>query len=402
MIYDFDRVWDRRTSDSGKWNRFGEDVLPMWVADMDFQSPPAILQALQERVAHGFFGYGGATAALSETICARLATEQNWQVSPEDIVYLPGLVCGLNVVTRAVGNTGDSVLVNTPVYPPFLSAPINQGRMTQTADMAVSRKSDSSGEILYYEPDLDALQAAVTEQTRLFILCNPHNPVGRAFTKEELSQLGEFCLRNNLVICADEIHADLLLDETRHYSLAALDPELAQRTITLLAPSKTFNLPGLGLSFAVIQDPGLRATFQSAKAGIVPHPNVLGYVAAQAAYTECDDWLIQLRAYLTANRDFLLDFFGQNFPNVPLTAPEATYLGWIDFRTAFLDAGIDAAPAKYLLDAAKVALGNGEDFGTAGSGFVRINFGCPRALLQEGLERIGNALAELPEKAAVG
>lgn len=396
MAHLFDQVYERRASDSGKWNYFGPDVLPMWVADMDFPSPPAVLQALQARIEHGFFGYGGAAKELSEVVCERLAREQGWAVAPDEIVYLPGLVCGLNVVTRAIGNPGDGVLVNTPVYPPFISAPVNQGRLTQTADMAISRRQGANGQtLLHYEPDLDALQAAVTPETRLFILCNPHNPVGRAYSEAELTAIGEFCLRNNLVLCSDEIHADLLLGDTSHHAVAALNQEFAARSITLLAPSKTYNLPGLGLSLAVIPDPGLRASFQQAAAGIVPHPNVLGYVAALAAYRDCDEWLAQLCAYLTGNREYLLDFFARNFPEIPMTAPEATYLGWLDFNPLGMD-GIDHSnPFDFFLEQAKVALGNGEHFGQAGTGFARINFGCPRSLLVEGLERMGNALTEL-------
>ncbi|MEX1020603.1 MAG: MalY/PatB family protein [Litorilinea sp.] len=390
MAFDFDTVVERRGTDSAKWNRFGDDVLPMWVADMDFPSPPAVIAALHKRIEHGFFGYSFGSAQLSDVICERLAREQQWEVTPDDLVYLPGLVCGLNIVTRAVGEPGDGVLVNTPVYPPFLSAPTNQGRTIQTADMALTRqpRPQGAGEILYYTPDLDALQAAVTDETRLFILCNPHNPVGREFTRDELTQLGEFCVRNNLTICSDEIHADLLLGDTHHTSIAGLDSELADQTITLLAPSKTFNLPGLGLSVAVIQNEALRTRFRSVMAGIVPHPNILGYTAALTAYTECDEWLTELRAYLTANRDYMVDFVTAHFPHIPLTVPEATYLGWLDLRGAQLGDN----PADALLETAKVAVGNGADFGAAGQGFVRINFGCPRALLQEGLERIGQGL----------
>ena len=387
MGYDFDTIIDRRASDSSKWHFFSEDVLPMWVADMDFRSPEPILSALHERVDHGVFGYGGLTAKLREVICERMARLYNWEIHPEAVVSLPGLVCGLNVVSRAIGDRGDGALVSTPVYPPFLSAPLNQDRELHSAPLA---KMERNGH-LFYGFDADAFEQAIRPNTRLFILCNPHNPTGRAYTRTELTQMAESAMRHDLVICSDEIHCDLLLDGTQHIPLASLAPEIAERTITLMAPSKTFNVPGLGCSLAIIPNADLRRQMQKASNGIVPHVNLLGYAAAVAAYTECQDWLDALRVYLTANRNFVVNYITQELPQLRVTVPEATYLAWIDCR----ESGIEGNPQKFFLEHAKVALNDGLAFGAEGEGFVRLNFGCPRALLQQGLESMHQALQKL-------
>ncbi|RIK42680.1 MAG: putative C-S lyase [Chloroflexi bacterium] len=384
MPYNFDEIVERRGTDCGKWSRFGDDVIPMWVADMDFRSPEPVIRALHKRIEHGVFGYGSDGAALKELICQRMADLYSWQITPEDILYLPGLVSGLNVVSRAIGRPGDGVLVTTPVYPPFLSAPGNQERVLHSAQLAVEQQD----QLLRYSVDYDALVAAIQPNTRLFLLCNPHNPVGRAYTQNELLRLADICLRRDVIICSDEIHSDLLLGDTRHIPIASLDAEVAENCITLLAPSKTYNLAGLGCSMAIVQNPELRQQLQRASAGIVPHVNVLGMVAAQAAYAEGDEWLTALRAHLTANRAFLIDFVTQHWPEVRLTAPEATYLAWLDFGAL----GLPDKPQAFFLEQARVALVDGAAFGLGGEGFVRLNFGCPQTLLAEGLARMDRAL----------
>lgn len=387
MVYDFDEIIDRRASDSAKWHFYGEDVLPMWVADMDFRSPEPILRAMHERIDHGVFGYGGAATQFNQVICERMATLYDWEIYPEAIVALPGLVCGLNVVSRAIGETGDGVLASTPVYGPFLSAPINQGRELQEALLTIEERNGHP----YYTVDYDVLAGAIQPNTRLFTLCNPHNPVGRAYTPDELSQMAAVALRHDLVICSDEIHCDLLLDGTKHVPLASLSPEIAERTITLMAPSKTFNVPGLGCSFAIVTNAELRRKMQKASNGIVPHVNLLGYTAAIAAYTECQDWLTGLQSYLTGNRNLIVDYIDQHIPQLKVTVPEATYLAWIDCR----ESGIPGNAQKFFLEKAKVSLSDGLSFGKAGEGFVRLNFGCPRALLEQGLDSMRRALQEL-------
>ncbi len=384
FTYGFDNSPVREGTDSLKWHRYG-NALPLWVADMDFMAPKPVLAALQERIAHGVLGYGIPPEGLTETICSRMAERYDWPVTPDQIIYLPGLVCGLNVMCRAVGEIGDEVLVQTPVYPPFLAAPGNQERRLVTAGLSVGHR----GEQLYYHFDDDAFAAHISARTRLFILCHPHNPVGRVFDKEELVRLAVLCERHDLVVCSDEIHCDLLMDGCRHIPLATVLPEIAQRCVTLMAPSKTFNIPGLGASFAIIQNPGLRRRFKYAMRGVVPDVNVLALTAALAAYQHGGDWLRQLLLYLQANRDFVVRYVRQFLPDVRCTVPEATYLAWLDCRQT----GISGNPQRFFLEHADVALNDGATFGSEGEGFVRLNFGCPRTTLVQGLDRMRDALA---------
>jgi cystathionine beta-lyase len=278
---------------------------------------------------------------------------------------------------------GDGLLIQPPVYMPFLTTAGNAGGITQQAGLM--RAPDGT-----YSVDMDAFNAAITGQTRMFLLCNPHNPVGRVFSPAELKAMAEACLRHNLVICSDEIHCDLVFSGHRHIPIASLSPEIAQRTVTLMAPSKTFNIAGLGCSFAIIQNPELRKQFQRAGGGMVHFVNMLGLVAGKAAYQEGQEWLDQLMAYLQGNRDYLVRFVNEQLPGVKMASPEGTYLAWLDCR----EAGLPVKPAEFFLKSARVGLNDGEAFGPGGEGFVRLNFGCPRAMLAEALERMKRALEE--------
>ena len=379
-IFDFDTPVDRRNTASTKWDKYkGREVLPLWVADMDFRSPPAVTRALRDRADHAVFGYTGPPEELVEVVLARLAKRYGWNVERESLLWLPGLVTGLNVVCRAVGEDGDAVVTAVPVYPPFLTAPKNSRRELVTVPLA------RAGE--RWEFDLERFEASIAPSTRLFLLCNPHNPVGRAFTRAELEALAAVCERHDVVICSDEIHCDLILDPgATHTPIAALSPEVARRTITLMAPSKTFNLPGLGCSFAVIQNPDLRKRFRAAAAGIVPHVNILGFAAALAAYRDGGEWLAQLLSYLRGNLGAVLRAM-PGMPGLAMSAPEATYLAWVDARGT----GVEN-PARFFEEAG-VGLSDGADFG--GPGFVRLNFGCPRATLDEALSRMAKAVDSL-------
>lgn len=376
-MFDFDRMIDRSGTGSIKWDRYaGRDVLPLWVADMDFSAPPAVVAALQQRVSHGVFGYTHAADELVEVILARLWDRYKWRVKAEALVWLPGLVVGLNVACRAVGGRGSEVLTMTPIYPPFLSAPGLSERTLVTIPMVQQGAQ--------WLIDFDALEAAVTPAARLLLLCSPQNPTGRVFTRKELEQLAAFCQRHNLVLCSDEIHCDLVLEPgLEHIPTASLDADVAARTITLMAPSKTFNLPGLNCAFAIIPDAGLRGRFQRAMAGIVPYVNLLGYVGALAAYRDSGDWHAALLDYLRGNRDLVLEAVA-DMPGLSATRVEATYLTWIDAR----DTGLDD-PAGFF-EQAGVGLSDGREFGFPG--FVRLNFGCPRAVLQQALGRMRKAL----------
>jgi cysteine-S-conjugate beta-lyase len=387
MPYDFDRVLDRRSNGGIKWNMYDPDVLPMWVADMDFASPPPIIEALHREVATGDFGYSRPSKELLDVICDRLAKRYRWDVTADQIVFIPSLVTGIYASCRVVGEPGDGVLMQTPVYPPFLSGPPSQDRVAQFAELAVV----TDGQKIRYEVDFEIFERAITDRTSLFLLCNPHNPTGVAYSRADQLRMAEICLRNNIVICSDEIHCDLLLDDTEHVPIATLSPEIANQTITMMAPSKTFNVPGLKSSFLVIPNADLRQRFVKRTEGIVPWVNNLGYAAMLAAYRDCDDWLNELRAYLTGNRDTYVSFIAEHLPQLRMTSPNATYLGWMDCR----EAGIPGNPYKFLLEKGRVALNDGAMFGPGGEGFVRINFGCPRPLLLEGLEKIRRVLEDV-------
>lgn len=389
MSLDFDQVVARRGTGSAKWEWYPEDVLPMWVADMDFPSPEPVVRALVERAQHGFFGYSSRHTRLLEVFCARMERLYGWRVAPEEIVLIPSLVVGINLICRAFGEQGDSVLNLTPAYPPFLDAPKNHGLVCEQLELPASVE----GGTLRYGLDLEAFAAAFHERTRVFLLSNPHNPIGVAYTPEELRGLAEICLRNDTIICSDEIHCDLMLGGTRHTPLATLSPEIADRTVTLMSPSKTFNLPGLGCGLAIIPNKELRQRFERAAAGLAYGVNAMGLAAARAAFEECDGWLDALRAQLTTNRDTYVAYLREQMPALHTTVPAATYLGWIDCR----DAGLPGDPYKFFMEEAKVALSAGTAFGTGGEGFVRLNFACPRPMLLEALDRMRLAL----ERAAV-
>lgn len=375
--FDFDTLVERRNTASLKWDKYkGTDIIPLWVADMDFQAPPAVIEALHRRVEHGVFGYSQPPGDLIDAVLNMLAREHNWPVKPEWIVWLPGLVTGINVACRAVGHSDDAVMTCTPVYPPFLTAPLLAGREL----ISVPHVDDGAR----YTFDFAAMEKAITPGTRMFILCNPQNPTGRSFTLAELRQLADICLKHGIIICSDEIHCGLVLDRNiRHTTLAALDDEIAASTITLLAPSKTYNLPGLGCSLAVIPDKGLRSSFRKAMEGIVPHVNVLGFTAALAAYRDAEDWHRALLDYLRSNRDLVEDFVART-PGVSMHHIEATYLAWIDCRNLSTE-----NPAAFFEEAG-VGLSNGREFGS--EGFVRLNFGCSRRILLAALERMDKAL----------
>lgn len=373
--FNFDRVIDRRGGDSVKWNRYaGRDVLPMWVADMDFAAPPTVVEALQRRAARGDFGYAEPWPSLTASVTDWFSSRYGWSIEPDWLVWLPGLVTGLNLACRAVPG---EVITAIPVYPPFMSAPRLSGGRLRTFAL----KQDAGR----WQFDWSAAEAAVTPDTRLFLLCHPHNPVGRAWLADELDAVAAFCRRHDLVLCTDEIHCDLILDDSRHVPAALRDPALS--SITLMAPSKTFNVPGLGCAFAVIPDAALRRAFTRAMAGIVPHVNLMGLVACEAALRHGAEWHTELLRILRRNRDRVVTALAAT-PGVAMAPVEATYLAWIDVRGLGLE-----NPAQHF-EAHGLGLSDGADFGTPG--WLRLNFGCPQSTLEEGLARFSRAVAAAP------
>jgi cysteine-S-conjugate beta-lyase len=381
MSFNFDQIPNRRATESTKWQAYDEDVLPMWVADMDFRSPEPVIQALRQRVEHGIFGYPRQPAGLKESIVSWLEKRHGWQVTPDDLVIIPGVVTGFHLAAHAVTRPGDGVLVQTPTYGPFFRVAPNVHLIQQEMELFQGRDGQ-------YFLDLDAFQAAINGRTRILMLCNPQNPTGRVFSQEELVRMAEICLKNEIVICSDEIHSDLVYTGHQHIPIAMLDPEIAAKTITLLAPSKTFNIAGLEASVAVIQDEGLRQQFENARLGLVGWVNLLGQIAMQAAYQDGESWLDALLTYLEGNRDYLVDTIERQLPGVELARPEGTYLAWLDCRQA----GIEGKPSEFFLKHARVAMNDGAWFGKGGEGFVRLNFGCPRPMLVDALERMKEAL----------
>jgi len=391
MKYDFDSLPVRRGTQNMKWNTYAADVLPMFVADMDFVSPAPVVEALRRQVDSGMFGYpdglsGSETElpVLRRVIVDRMMQRYNWKIRPQDVIFVPGVVVGFNLACQAVGKPGDAILIQPPVYPPINGA----GGVTQRSSIEAElvRQADGS-----YGIDWDAFKAACARRPGLFLLCNPQNPTGRVFRPDELEKMAEICLAHGAVICSDEIHSDLVYGGSRHVPVASLHADIAAKTITLIAPSKTFNLAGLQCSVAIIQDPGLRRQYLEARRGVVAWVNLMGLIAAEAAYIHGQEWLDQLLVYLEANRNFACDYVREEMPLIRMTKPEGTYLGWLDCRGA----AIEGNPYRFFLNKARVALGDGNAFGRGGEGFVRLNFGCPRSMLAEALERMRTATVGL-------
>jgi cystathionine beta-lyase len=379
LSFDFDTPVERRGTDSHKWAKYaGRDILPLWVADTDFRSSPAVVAALKERIEHGVFGYGDPPAGLVESVLETCEVQWRWQVDPAWLVWLPGLVCGINVTCRATGKQGDGVASLTPVYPPFLKAPALMERQLVTIPLAGDNE-------VGWRIDPRRLDTGLRDNGSLLLWCHPHNPVGRAWRREELETVAESCLANRTIICSDEIHSQLILAEgVRHVPMAALGAEVAARTITLLAPSKAFNVAGLSCSLAVIPDDGLRRRFRRAMAGIVPSVNLLGYVAALACWRDSGDWLTAQIDYLRGNRDFLTGFIA-SLEGVTMAPVEATYLAWLDVTA------LDLADPVAHFEEHGLGFSDGKEF--AGPGYVRFNFGCPRATLEEACRRLARAVA---------
>lgn len=377
----FDQDINRRYTESIKWQRYGQDVLPMWVADMDFRSPEPVIQALHERVDHGVFGYGGAPEGTREAIAQHLLTRHDWLVDVSEIAFISGVVTGFTHAIYSLTEPGDRILIQTPAYPPFLVAPESTGRECVINELV-------QGEDGQYFVDFDDFEEKIASGVKLFILCNPQNPTGRVFTQAELSHMAEICLAHQVLICSDEIHGDLIYPGYQHLPIAKISEEVSASTVTYFAPSKTFNVAGFSTSVYIAKNLEMRERLAQSMRLLLGHPNILGLHAARAAYLHGGPWLEAVLKYLEGNRDFLVNFVDGELAGIRMRKPEGTYLGWLDCR----DLDLNVSPHQFFLEEAKVALNDGADFGTAGEGFVRINFGCPRALLSQGLRQMKAAL----------
>lgn len=357
----------------------------MWIADMDFQAPPQVVQAIQQRAQHGIYGYPIRPASYYEAIIHWVRKRHGWEIKGEWIAHSPGVVTGLALAVHAFTQPGDKIIIQPPVYPPFFTIVQSNGRQ-----LVLNPLRHENG---YYRMDLDHLEKQIDHRTRALILCSPHNPVGRVWSKDELVALGELCLRKNVLIFSDEIHSDLILREYHHTPLAMLSPELAEITLTFIAPSKTFNLPGLYTAAAIIPNYRLHTQFALTLENFgLKDSNIFGMVGLETAYRSGEEWLEALLDYLQGNLEYAIRFFRQRVPQIQVAPPEGTYLLWLDCRAL----GLDQAGLRHLfLKHAKVALNDGRLFGPGGEGFMRMNIGCPRSILQEGLERIERAVKNL-------
>ncbi len=375
--YNFDDVPNRRNTDSVKYGRYADsDILPMWVADMDFPVAPEITQAMQSRLGHCVYGYTHVPESLNALIVKRMHQQYQWSIKPEWLVWIPGVVSAMNIACRSLDETSSRVLSPAVVYPHIPEAPeLNNHRLVQIP-MALQNHR--------WVIDLDWLAERSGMDNRMLILCNPHNPGGSVYTCDELTRLAEIAEAQDLVIVSDEVHCDLILEQgVSHIPIASLDDSIEQRSITLMAASKTFNLAGLGCSFAIIPDQQLRQNFRQASMGIISHVNLFGYVATQAAYEHGENWHQQLLEYLRGNRDYLIAEINQ-IRGLKLGPVQATYLAWVDVSELGLD-----NPHRFF-EQAGVGMSAGRDFGD--NGFMRLNFGCSFATLKETVSRIRNAV----------
>ncbi len=403
MSYDFDQEIDRRGTNCVKWEfiikddvpifgdhadpRHGRDrLLPMWVADMDFRCPPAVIEALTERAQQGIFGYSMACDSYYEAVLNWIDRHYGWQAERDWIVITPGVVPAVNMAVETFVKPGDKVLVQRPVYYPFFDAIRNNG-----AEIV-------SNSLLYedgrYVMDFDDLaQKAADPAVTMAILCSPHNPVGRVWTAAELARFGQICLENDVLVVADEIHCDLIYSDRRFTAYATVDDRFLQKSIICTAASKAFNLAGLKISNIVIPDEGLRQDFmQTAWSHGLFGANAFGLVAVEAAYNHGQEWLAAAMAYVEENYRFMADYIAENLPQLQIVRPEGTYLVWVDFRALGLE---PAARKEMMMEVAKVYLDEGEMFGPEGEGFERFNIACPRSILEEALERIRAMVDEL-------
>jgi len=375
MVFDFDEPIERRGSWSTRWERYPAGVIPLWVADTDFRAPPPVLAAMQQRIAHGVFGYNAPPAALRDAVVERMARLYGWRVEPDWVVFVSGIVPGLHLAARHLTRPDQHALVPTPVYHHLKRSLVLAQRDHTDVPLVLS-----NGRWVW---DEDFLAGASKPNSRLLFLCNPQNPGGTIFTREELSRLAAYAQQHDLVICSDEIHADILLDEGKpHVPIASVSPDACRRSVTLVSPNKAFGFPGAGCAFAIIEDAELRRAFSSDHHATIHDPSVFGYAAALAAYRECGAWLEAQLAYLRANRDLVEKHIAETGV-LKMAHVEATYLAWIDAS------GLGVAdPYRHFLEHG-IALSPGAQFGDAR--FVRLNFGTQRSLLEQALQRISSA-----------
>jgi len=388
--FNFDEYIDRSNTHSEKWDGVSHifkkpNLLPLWVADMDFLAPLPIRKALIKRAKHGIYGYTFFPTEYYTAVINWFKRHHNWDIKKNWITYTPGVIPGINLTIQLFSKSRDKIIIQNPAYPPFFSAVKNNDRRRLLNPLKLSNK--------YYEIDFEDLEVkAKTPSTRILILCNPHNPTGRVWTKKDLIHLGEICLQNNILVLSDEIHCDLIYPKYKHIPFASISDEFAQNSITCTSPSKTFNLPGLKVSNIIIPNQKLRNIFrQSCQSIGITQANCFGSIALEVAYNNCENWLAEAILYIQKNFDFLKAYLEENLPELEIIEPEGTYFAWIDFRKL----GFDPNQLSTIMrEKAKVALFEGYLFGKGGKGFNRINLACPRSILERALNQITKAIKD--------
>ncbi|MFJ7725336.1 MalY/PatB family protein [Neobacillus sp. NPDC097160] len=386
-MYDFDQVINRANTACEKWDdlqkRFGvNDAIPMWIADMDFKSPPPVIEALNRRVKHGIFGYTSRPDSFYEAIVDWVNRRHHWQIDKKWIAPSPGILSALSLSINSFTQQGDKVIIQTPVYHPFSQIIKSLGREVVTNPLKLKNSR--------YSLDFDDLEAKIDSTVKILVLCNPHNPVGRVWSLEELTMLGEICIKNNILVISDEIHCDLVYRGYKHLPFASISEEFANHSITCIAPSKTFNIAGLQTSCNIIPSEEIRDIFnQSINNQCISSPNAFGIIAAESAYRYGEEWLEQLIDYLQGNVDFVIHYFQENIPHIKVIRPESTFLVWLDCR----ELGLKPKELdEFMLNKAGVAMNEGYIFGVDGEGFMRMNIGCPRSILEKCLRQIEGAV----------
>lgn len=385
----FGEFIDRRNTHCVKWDsiekRFGrDDVIPLWVADMDFATLPEIITSIKQRAEHGIFGYTQIPDELDRAI-VNWMNKKGWKIKKDWIVYTPGVVTALNLAVCALTEPGDSVIIQPPVYPPFFSVAKNHKRHTLLNQLVYKDNQ--------YYMDFFDLESKMASGAKMMILCSPHNPVGRVWTRDELNKLVELCLKYDVLLVSDEIHSDLIYPSYRHIAIASLSEDLAQHSVTCISPSKTFNVPGLMLSATIIPNDKLRRKFRTLIDQFAMNSiNIFGIVAAQAAYSYGHEWLTELIDYLKGNLEYLKSFISDHIPQIEIVEPQGTYLVWLNFKKL----GMDSKQLNnFLINKARIGLNNGAEFGPGGEGFMRMNIACPRSTLVEGLNRLKEAIEQI-------
>lgn len=390
MSFNFNKIIDRTNNFSAKWSEMNKnfgtnDLLPMWVADMDFLTAPCIMEALKDRLEQGIFGYTTRPSSYNESIVNWLDNRFSWKIKKEWLMFSPAVITSISLLIQNLTQKNDKIMIQEPVYSPFHNiVELNE------RDLVISPliKLDDGSYIMDYE-DIEAK----IKDVKIFILCNPHNPVGRVWTREELTRLGQICLKHNVIVISDEIHSDIILKNHKHTPFASISKEFCKNTITCMAPTKTFNLAGLQSSFLVMSNPYYYEVMDRAFSTLdIKRNNAFSLVATEAAYNYGEDWLDELIKYIEDNVDFAIEYIKTNIPKLKVKKPEGTYLLWVDFNGLNVD---EKDLKDALTNKGRVALSSGSSFGIGGGGYYRINLACPRAMVLEALKRIEFAINSL-------